>query len=189
MRRVVSLLFAFMLPVTAFSAPSTLTQCRCQPNQSCWPSSQDWAGLAKVLTGKLVKPESPLVACRKNGSSQECLIALNNVKNPFFLESTPGGTQTQRWAGAWQAQPSEYAVVAEHTADIVAAVNFARTHNLRVVIKGTGHDYLGRSSSPNSLLIWTHKMRQVKFQSSFVPVGSPNGTKGVPALTVSAGTR
>ncbi|HEV2613996.1 MAG TPA: FAD-binding protein [Gammaproteobacteria bacterium] len=170
MRRLLSLLFVLVFPITVLGA-----SCRCQPNEPCWPNAQDWAGLAKQLTGKLVKPELPQ-ATLKN-------------KNPFFLESIPGGTQTQQWAGAWHAQPSEYAVVAENTADIAAAVNFAHEHNLRVVIKGTGHDYLGRSSAPNSLLIWTHKMRQIKFQPSFIPDGAPRNIKSVPAITVGAGTR
>ena len=34
------------------------------------------------------------------------------------------------------------------TADVVAAVNFAREHNLRLVVKGGGHSYLGTSSRP-----------------------------------------
>jgi FAD/FMN-containing dehydrogenase len=57
------------------------------------------------------------------------------------------------------------------------------------VIKGTGHDYLGRSCAPGSLMIWTHRMREVTVHDSFVPAGSPADTKGVPAITVGAGTR
>jgi hypothetical protein len=34
--------------------------------------------------------------------------------------------------GAWTSRPSVYAVAAKSTADVVAAVNFARTHNLRL---------------------------------------------------------
>ncbi len=52
-------------------------------------------------------------------------------------------------------------MAAERAEDVVAAVNFAREHQLPLVIKGTGHDYLGRSNAPDSLLVWTHKMRQV----------------------------
>jgi FAD/FMN-containing dehydrogenase len=46
--------------------------------------------------------------------------------------------------------PSVYAVAAEITSDVVAAVNFARENNLRLVIKGGGHSYLGRSNAPVS---------------------------------------
>jgi FAD/FMN-containing dehydrogenase len=93
------------------------------------------------------------------------------------------------WLGAWNAAPSAYAVVAESPDDIAAAVNFAREHRLRLVIKGTGHDYLGRSNAPNSLLVWTHKMRRVTLHDLFVGQGCPSTYKGIPAVTVEAGTR
>ena len=50
-----------------------------------------------------------------------------------------------------------------------------------------GHDYYGRSSAPNSLLIWTHNMRDIEFHDSFTPAGSPNVGKGFKAVTLSAG--
>jgi hypothetical protein len=59
------------------------------------------------------------------------------------------------------AQPSAYAVAARETADIVAAVNFARDNNLRLVVKGGGHSYLGTSNAPDSLLIWTRAMNDI----------------------------
>jgi len=43
----------------------------------------------------------------------------------------------------------------EKTSDVVAAVNFARDNNLRLVVKGGGHSYQGTSNAPDSLLIWT----------------------------------
>jgi hypothetical protein len=50
-------------------------------------------------------------------------------------------------------------------------VNFARDQGIRLVIKGTGHDYLGRSSAPGSLLIWTHRMREITVHDIFTPAG------------------
>jgi len=109
------------------------------------------------------------------------------MKNPFYLEEQAGATQTTGWLDAWTAQVSPYAVAAETTEDMVAAVNFARKHRVRLVIKGTGHDYLGRSTAPDSLLLWTHKMRGVTIHDAFVPVGSPG--PALPAVSVEAGTR
>ena len=47
-----------------------------------------------------------------------------------------------------------------------------------------GHDYYGRSSAPNSLLIWTHNMRDIEFHDSFTPTG---GSEAFAAVTLSAG--
>src|SRR5262249_49542708 len=91
--------------------------------------------------------------------------------------------------GAWDAATSAYAVVGEDAADIQAAVDFARRHRLRLVVKGTGHDYLGRSNAPDSLLVWTHEMRQVSVDDAFVPRGGAAAEAGVPAVSVGAGAR
>jgi hypothetical protein len=68
-------------------------------------------------------------------------------------------------------------------------VNFARDHRLRLAIKGTGHDYLRRSSAPDSLLIWTRPMRRVTIENAFVPRGCTAGKAHMPAVTIEAGAR
>ena len=76
-------------------------------------------------------------------------------------------------------------MAAESTADVVAAVNFARENNLRLVVKGGGHSYQGTSSSADSLLIWTRRMKAVALHDSFVPMGC--SVEPQPAVTVEAG--
>ena len=162
--------------------------CRCMPNQPCWPSQSDWQGFGASLRGKLVQPQSPLAPCRTDAASQACAAAINDSKNPFYLEDLAGGTESAGWLAAWDAAPSVYAVAAENAADVAAAVNFARDHRLRLVIKGTGHDYLGRSSAPDSLLVWTHQMRSVSVDDAFIPRGC-SATQASPAVIMEAGTR
>ena len=161
--------------------------CRCTPEKSCWPERAEWQRLERTLSTKLEKPQSPLATC-KSDPAADCAAAIAKARNPFYLQDQAAGTESSGWAGAWEAAPSAYAVVAKNTNDVVAAVNFAREHRLRLVVKGTGHDYLGRSNAPDSLLVWTHEMRQVESSSGFVPQGCA-ATAGVPAVTVGAGTR
>jgi len=111
------------------------------------------------------------------------------LKNPFWNEEQPGAQQSTGWYDAWAAVASPYAVRAQQTSDIVAAVNFARDNGVRLVVKGTGHDYLGRNCAPDSLLVWTHDMREITMHEAFVPAGAPAGTDPVQAMTVEAGTR
>ena len=47
-----------------------------------------------------------------------------------------------------------------------------------------GHDYYGRSSAPDSLLVWTHSMRDMTFHDGFYPAGS---NVSYPAVTLEAG--
>lgn len=177
------------LTLLFFSLNSYADNCRCKATDACWPDAKAWQGLREKLSGQLIKSESELAACTTDINSKACSKILKTLHNPFHLQSISGDTQSLGWYQAWTSQPSNYAVVAKDAADVALVVNFAREHHLRLVIKGTGHDYLGRSNAPDSLLIWTHALRQVNFEPSFIPTGCGDKTKAVPALTVGAGTR
>ncbi|KAG8728019.1 hypothetical protein FRC11_011944, partial [Ceratobasidium sp. 423] len=70
--------------------------------------------------------------------------------------------------------------------DVSKAVSFAKRYKLRLVIKNTGHDYLGRSSGEGSFSIWTHKLKGINFTDAFVPNGCSKDETGVPAVTIGA---
>jgi hypothetical protein len=59
----------------------------------------------------------------------------------------------------------------------------SRAHDLHVVIKSSGHDYLGRSTAKNSLLLWTAYFTNITFTEQFFVNGSDHG----PTVTVSSG--
>jgi FAD/FMN-containing dehydrogenase len=69
-----------------------------------------------------------------------------------------------------------------NVAQIQLALNFARNANIRVVIKNTGHCYLGKSSGAGSLSIWMHNLKQI----DYLPAYEAKGYAG-PALKVGAG--
>ena len=73
------------------------------------------------------------------------------------------------------------------TEDVVAAVNFARENNLRLVVKGGGHSYQGTSCSADSLLIWTRAMNSIALHDAFVAQGCAGKQAPQPAVTVGAG--
>lgn len=148
-----------------------------------WPSRSQWKGLDRQVGGRLIRPRQPWARLRPGRLPERFL-------NPWYLEEQPGATQSTGMYKAWKSTASEYAVAAESAEDIAAAVNFGRRHGVRLVVKGTGHDYYGRSCGPReSLLIWTHNMRRITVHDSFVPKGAPAGTAGVPALSTTAGSR
>jgi hypothetical protein len=101
-------------------------------------------------------------------------------------EEPIGLTQTLGWVGAWTSRPSVYAVAAKSAADIAAAVNFARTHNLRLVVKGCGHSYQGTSNAADSLLIWTRPMEAVVLHDAFVGSGCEGIAQPQPAVSIEA---
>jgi FAD/FMN-containing dehydrogenase len=55
----------------------------------------------------------------------------------------------------------------ENVAQIQLAVNYARSLNLRLVVKNTGHDYNGRSTGKNALSIWTHNLKTIQYVENY----------------------
>ena len=144
---------------------------RVRPGDPSWPSEADWNKLRQTVEGRLIGVESPLAACQKEPNGASCQEVLRRLTNPYYIGDQPGLTQTSGWVDAWTSNPSVYAVAATKTEDVVAAVNFAREHNLRLVVKGGGHSYLGTSNAPDSLLIWTRAMHQITLHEAFVAKG------------------
>ncbi len=66
-------------------------------------------------------------------------------------------------------------------------MNFAREKNLRLVIEGDGHSYLGTSNSADWLLIWTRAINEITTHDAFVAEGCEARMAPVPAVTVGAG--
>lgn len=148
-----------------------------------------WTELQARLGDRFVRVAPPAQACIDDPGSAACMDALRNLQNPFFCEDDPGAFQTTGWLDGFVAEAGPYAVAASTAEDVAAAVTFAREHGVRVVVKGTGHDYLGRSSAPDSLLVWTHHMRDITVHDAFSITGGDGSQTPVPAITVGAGTR
>ncbi|MGC1380919.1 MAG: FAD-binding oxidoreductase [Candidatus Baltobacteraceae bacterium] len=157
---------------------------RRRPPDASWPSQAAWAQLDRATGGNLIAVRSPLSACT-NATSPSCANVFANLHNPYFIGNTPALTQTLGWTDAWTSSPSIYAVAARNAHDVAAAVDFARNHDLRLVVKGGGHSYLGTSNAPDSLLVWTRHMREIEVHDAFVAQGCD--ARPQPAVTIESG--
>ncbi|KAJ6437713.1 6-hydroxy-D-nicotine oxidase [Purpureocillium lavendulum] len=54
-----------------------------------------------------------------------------------------------------------YAVDARTPRHVQAALEFARQHRIRLVVRNTGHDTAGRSTGAGALAVWVHHMKDV----------------------------
>src|SRR6516165_11112694 len=169
-----SLAGATVLHVPPARTAAALTRVR--PGMAGWPTEAEWEGLKEAVDGRwspVALPDFKDPAVRKL------------LSDPFYIGDQPGLTQNSGWLDAWRSSPSAYVVAAETAADVAAAIRFARAHNLRLVVKGGSHSFLGTSNAPDSLLVWTRRMNAVTVHDGFTPQGSEAAP--VPAVSAGAG--
>src|SRR5580700_3771973 len=176
---------ALMLPVGAAARAGPLRRVR--PSDAAWPSFEEWTSLGARVGGKLVQPKPLFAPCADPATADACRGVLKESANPFFIGDQISGTQVSGWFKAWTPQTSAYAIVAHSADDVAQGVNFAREHNLRLVVKGPGHSYLGCSNAPDSLLIWTRAMNEVVVHDAFTPLGCEGHCEAVPAVSAGGG--
>ncbi|KAF7377498.1 FAD-binding domain-containing protein [Mycena sanguinolenta] len=166
--------------------------CRNIPGSPGYPSAAEWDALNTTLSGRLVTvvPSAKFCTTLPGGACTD-----DQWGSALFRSTIPGAMDQVNWEQGYDLSPPSlclrngttcgqgdvpiYAVEAETVADIQAAVKFSSAHNLRVAVKSSGHDLLGRSTAPSSLLIHTHKFQNISFVGSTMTVGS-----GVYAKTV-----
>ena len=158
---------------------------RSRPGDPSWPSPAQWEALNAQTGGHLVQVRPPLDTCRAAPQGADCAALFRGLKNPWYIGDNVALTQTSGWVDAWTSTPSAYAVAARNAADVAAAVNFARTHRLRLAVKGGGHAYQGTSNAPDSLLVWTRKLDRIELHDGFVGQGCSDRPQ--PAVSLGAG--
>ncbi|UNI17859.1 hypothetical protein JDV02_004173 [Purpureocillium takamizusanense] len=157
-------------------ASSTSLSCRCLPGDACWPSDRTWAKLNATVGGRLVATVPIGSPCHDPTYDAAACAALQaSWKNPLTHVSSSSSVM-----GAYFANQScdpftnrskpcllgnyvSYAVKVKNTADVAVALRFAKEHNLRIVVRNTGHDFFGRSTGAGALAIWTQGLKTVSF--------------------------
>ncbi|QRV90345.1 FAD-binding domain protein [Ceratobasidium sp. AG-Ba] len=170
----------------------------CTSSEKCWPSPSVWAKFNSSVNGRLVAPRPPAWPCHDPNYDE---AACNNVKanwnSSFWRSDQVGAMQSTIWESlgcnidtprnqtCQQGYVPAYSVEAQESSDVSKAVSFAAKNKIKLVVKNTGHDYLGRSSGAGSLSIWTHLLKGINFTDRFVADGCSNAS-GVSAVTVGA---
>ncbi|KAI4267103.1 MAG: hypothetical protein L6R38_008405, partial [Xanthoria sp. 2 TBL-2021] len=156
------------------------------PTDSCWPSLAEWSSLNRTIAGKLIKNVQPAAACYPGPYQDDakCEYINSQWRRQDFQSSTPIGLSyptescpvLNLTAGQQPAQSCTlgdqpvYTVNAMDASDVSKGIKFAKRHNLRLVIRDTGHDLLRRSTGYGSLQIWIRYLRTgIVFQQTFTP--------------------
>lgn len=164
---------------------STSKQCKCFPGDAdgCWPSSQEWAAFNETIGGRLVATIPIAAVCHEDSFATYNPDACNALRNNWGFPETHYTSSSSPMAD-WFAnsscdpftEPSErcvlgtyvqYAVRGTGVSDFQAALAFADKHNIRLVIRNTGHDYLGKSTGAGALALWTHYMKDISLIDNY----------------------
>ncbi|KAH9859681.1 hypothetical protein IAQ61_011462 [Plenodomus lingam] len=160
--------------------------CKTFPGDRDYPLPTVWSLLDSLLGGALIKTTPVAAPCYKSTGVYDpakCAdisakftttdIHTNDPTSimwPLYQGRTCLPTNDPNGTCTLGGYPS-YSINVENVAQIQLGINFARNLNLRLVIKNTGHDFLGKSSGAGALNLWTHNLKEIRFIESYQNAG------------------
>ncbi|KAF7331892.1 Cytokinin dehydrogenase 11 [Mycena kentingensis (nom. inval.)] len=168
-----------------------------------------WLALNTTVGGRVFQAEPFAKPCFEDSTSEQCKRVQELYQNEKVRTNLAGGYTWGQWETC-QASGAQclldFAVPTDATAfarpntcglgsipdyfidvrsanDVIAAFEFARTTDIPLVIKNTGHDFKGRSSGRSTLALWLHNLKDISYNPEFVPEGCADDVsyKGVTA--------
>ncbi|KAJ5664885.1 FAD linked oxidase N-terminal [Penicillium maclennaniae] len=132
------------LGVTVSANPN----CKISPNDLTWPSVDEWHALNQTLQGALIKTAPAASSCYPGNpyhSSENCTDVKNHWTYASYHSAWPETTGYTKDRGCSVGGLPQYIVNATTEKQIAIAMKWASQRNIRVTVKGTGHDLNGRA--------------------------------------------
>ncbi|KAJ6537416.1 FAD binding domain protein [Mycena vulgaris] len=155
--------------------------CKTIPADATWPSNAEWNRFNASVGGRLIRTVPIAQACHKPTYDESRCAEIraqwhsstlhdqssSSVMAPFFanLSCDPF---TPPDAPCVFGTYVQYAVNVSAPEQIYKTLDFVKKHNIRFVLRNTGHDYMGKSTGANALSIWTHFLRETVWIDDFV---------------------
>ncbi|KAI0902689.1 hypothetical protein F4823DRAFT_621143 [Ustulina deusta] len=174
-------------------------RCRSIPSDPTWPSLETWEKLNETVSGNLISTVPLASVCHSNGSyarlynDSACSILKQQFDYSEIHFKTPAAIMP-----AWfqetcnpfspTSQPCElgnyasYSINVSTPQQIIDGLKFSQAHNVRLVIKNTGHDGTGKSTGKGALSLWTHNLKNISIITQY----TSSYYKG-PAIRLGAG--
>ncbi|KAF8529332.1 FAD-binding domain-containing protein [Hysterangium stoloniferum] len=162
-------------------------QCFTQPGDPRFPTAAELASFNTTIHGRLMNVVPSEKFCRSLGGCSDAKWSDGNFRNDIIgamlqynweqdYTSTSPSLCLRNGTACGQGNVPILGVNTTTVEHIQASVRFAKIHNLKVAIKASGHDFLGRSTAKNSFLIWTRHLLNVTFHDSFTVGGVDQGS-------------
>jgi hypothetical protein len=154
-----------LLALATGNSNSHSPKCKAVPGSNDWPSPSEWAALNNSISGRLLNPSPPGAVCHPTQptfSAAACPAVQAGWLTSIWHTNDPVSTIENNWnndtclpiptAPCSGAGYPVYVVNATSAEDVKQGIDFARNENVRLVVKGTGHDYVGRYARSSALI-------------------------------------
>jgi hypothetical protein len=162
-------------------------------DRSCWPTEDQWESLNQAVNGHLVAVVPPGRSCYPGAGydkntckafrrgflldldREQYIGTMQNInwetcgENNGCLLNSLFPSLPQVFGTCRQGALPRYALNSTCEHEMATVIKFAKENNIAFNIKNSGHDYLGRSTSPDSITIWTHPLQKIEFHEEFQP--------------------
>lgn len=171
---------------SSLNKPTNATsRCKVYPDDPAWPSDEAWAQLNELTGGHLISRPTPKAAVCYPGEDynatkcSEYTVAAWQKSYLHFVDPieimspvAQGMTCTPPVLfdskGCTRGGFPMYVINATEPKHVQLAVNFARNTGIRLVVKNTGHDFLGKSGGKDALSVWTHGFKSIDYIEEYV---------------------
>ncbi|KAI4160357.1 MAG: hypothetical protein LQ342_005768 [Letrouitia transgressa] len=176
---------------------------------------EEWVALNQSVEGRLYPGQPVGLPCYNNFNGQNCtvnpaacIIVEKNKHNAEFLTTQMSGYIQGNWgvcqrtgagcptspftninpnANCTQGAIPSFFIDVRNISDAQAGLVFANKFKAPIVVKASGHDYMGRSSGPVPLALWMYNYTpRLAVNRSFVPDGCKDPVGNV--ITFGSGT-
>ncbi|KAJ5272472.1 FAD-binding type 2 [Penicillium angulare] len=173
-------------------AASASQDCKTSPNDLTWPSTNEWRALNRTLQGALLRTSPAASSCYPGNplqSPETCTDVENHwtyasyhsawpesIDYPIYTNNSclpPSATGYTKTRGCTIGGLPQYIVNATTETQIATAMKWASQRNIRIVVKGTGHDLNGRqviqshSTGAFSISVWTHNFKHAQHRPTW----------------------
>ncbi|KAI9048465.1 hypothetical protein LZ554_007300 [Drepanopeziza brunnea f. sp. 'monogermtubi'] len=169
--------------------------CRYIPGDARWPSGEKWDKLNATVGGRLIATKPVASVCHDPiYNAAICSTLKDEWDTPLPFIQAPAEIMTALFQNqscvpftsistpCTLGNYASFSINVTGVRDAVAGLKFAKDNNIRLVIKNTGHDYLGKSTGKGGLALWMHNLKSVEIIDSY----KSRSYKG-PAVKLGAG--
>ncbi|RYP42273.1 hypothetical protein DL767_000437 [Monosporascus sp. MG133] len=179
-------LFAITVSTTPVLSRTCNQTCRYIPGDAGWPSQRDWARLNTTVGGRLIATVPVAHVCHRTGpfaeydqAACEALSRAFQDAGPATICPVPGEVLNPYWqnetcspftapeAPCKLGNRAVYSINVTGPCDVQAGLEFATKKNIRLVIRNTGIDYLGKSTGQGALALWTYNLKTAEIVAGY----------------------